>query len=382
MIERWFSHFLDRQQGPKGRTRLIQMAGIAGIAANALFAAVKLVVGFAANSVSIVSDAVNNLTDAVSSVITLLGLRLAQRPPDRKHPLGYGRIEYLSGMVISALVLVTGVEFLKTSVERIITPEATSFATAQFIVLGVTILGKWVLSRFVIAVGRKTDSGSLVASGTDAKMDVLASILTVVAAIVSKYTGWHIDGYVGVALSLFILYTGIGLIRDTVNSIIGERPEKALADKIKAEVLKYEPVVGAYDLILHNYGPTTRLGSLNLEIPDYVTVEKAYEAMDKAQQDIYLNLGIYLTFGLYSVNTYDQDVVKAREDAKRILSEIPGAISLHNFNYDKPHSFFRFDVIVDFSVRDFSAFRKRLTEALRQKYPGAAAEINVDLDYS
>lgn len=383
MLGKWFTRFLDKQeQGPKGRTRLIRLAGLAGIAANALFAAVKLVVGFAANSVSITSDAVNNLTDAVSSVITLVGLRLAQRPPDRKHPLGYGRIEYISGMVISAIVLVTGVEFLKTSVERIITPQATSFVTAQFVVLGVTIVGKWVLSRFTIAVGKKTDSDSLVASGTDARMDVLASILTVAAAIAGKHTGWHIDGYIGVALSLFILYTGVGLIRDTVSSIIGERPDKALADRIKGEVTKYEPIIGAYDLILHSYGPATKLGSLNLEIPDYITVEKAYEAMDKAQQDIYLNLGIYLTFGLYSVNTYDKDVVAAREDAKRILGKIPGAISLHNFHYDKQHNFFRFDVIADFSVQDFKVFRKQVTTALQQKYPGANAEINVDLDYS
>lgn len=383
MIEKWISGFLNkRSAAPGGRVKLIRLAGIAGIVANGLFAAVKLVVGLAANSVSIISDAVNNLTDAVSSVITLVGLRLAQRPPDRKHPLGYGRIEYISGMVISALVLVTGVEFLQTSVGRIFAPEATNFATVQFVVLGITILGKWVLSRFVIAVGKKTDSDSLVASGTDARMDVLASLLTVAAAIVSKFTGWHIDGYIGVALSLFILYTGISLIRETISSIIGERPEKQLADKIKAEVLKYQPVVGAYDLILHNYGPTTKLGSLNLEIPDYVTVEKAYETMDKAQQDIYLQYGIYLTFGLYSVNTYDTEVVQRREDITRIITALPGAISLHNFHFDKENNFFRFDVIVDFSIHDFSRFRKQAQQAVVQNYPGARVEMNIDLDYA
>ena len=383
MFEKWFSGYLEKTSGRQGgRARLIRTAGIAGIAANALFAAVKLLIGFAANSISIVSDAVNNLVDAVSSIITLVGLKLSQRPPDRKHPLGYGRIEYISGMIISALVLVTGVEFLKTSVGRILTPEATSFATAQFVVLGITILGKWVLSQFVIAVGKKTDSGSLVASGTDARMDVLASILTVVAAIVSMFTGWHIDGYMGVLLSLFILYTGIGLIRDTVSSIIGERPPKELADEIKAEVLKYTPIAGAYDLILHNYGPTTRLGSLNLEIPDYVTVEKAYEAMDAAQQDIYLNHGIYFTFGLYSVNTYNEDVVQKRTEVTRIVTDLPGAISLHNFHYSKEQDFFRFDVIVDFNVHDFKAFRKQATAAILKEYPTAHVEMNIDLDYA
>lgn len=382
MLVQWFSRFLEKKEaGAKGRAGLIWLAGICGIVANVVFAAIKLLVGYAANSISIISDAVNNLTDAVSSVITLAGLKISQRPPDKKHPLGYGRIEYISGMVISALVMVTGFEFLKTSVGRILTPEATSFVTAQFVVLGVMIVGKWILSRFTIAVGKKTDSDSLVASGTDAKMDVLASILTVVAAIVSKLTGWHIDGYVGVALSLFILYTGFGLVRDTVSSIIGERPDKALADKLKAEVMKYEPVVGAYDLILHSYGPSTRLGSLNLEIPDYVTVEKAYEAMDLAQQDIYANYGIYFTFGLYSVNTYDAEMIRLRENVTQIITGLPGGVSLHNFHYDKERRFLRFDVIVDFKT-DYAGFRKAATAAIQERYPGAVVQMNIDLDYA
>lgn len=357
---KWLEDYLEKTgSGADGRGKLIRLAGITGICANGLFALIKLLVGTAANSVSIVSDAVNNLTDAMSSVITLVGNKLAQRPPDRKHPLGYGRIEYISAMVISAIVLVTGVEFLKTSIGRITSPQETNFIAVQFVILGVTIIGKWLLSRFDTRIGQRTDSESLVASGADARMDVLASLLTVIAAIVSKFTGWHIDGYVGVILSLFILYTGIGLIRDTANSIIGERPEKKLADEIKAEVLKYEPITGAYDLILHNYGPSTRLGSLNVEIPDYITVEKAYEAMDKAQGDIYVKLGIYLTFGLYSVNTYDQEVVQKRQVVTDLVKALPGVISLHNFHYDKEINFFRFDVIVDFSVHDFKNFRRR-----------------------
>lgn len=383
MFERWLDKTQAMHAGAgTGRARLIRLAGTAGIVANGLFAAAKLLVGFTSNSVSIVSDAVNNLTDALSSVITLVGLKLAQRPPDRKHPLGYGRIEYISGMVISALVLVTGVEFLKTSIERIITPEATSFAVAQFVILGITIIGKWLLSRFDIAVGKRTDSGSLVATGTDAKMDVLASALTVATAIVSVFTGWHIDGYVGVALSLFILYTGIGLIRETVSSIIGERPDKELAEKVKAEVLKFEPIVGAYDLILHSYGPSTKLGSLNLEIPDTVTVEKAYGAMTAAQQDIYVTYGIYFTFGLYSVNTYDAEIVKMREAVRQLVLEVPGALSLHAFNYDGAHGVIRFDVVVDFGVRDFPAFRRKVAEKLTEHYPGSTVLMNVDLDYA
>lgn len=383
MVDQWLERFLHKNdQSPERRPKLIRLAGISGIIANAVFASVKLVVGTFANSVSIVSDAVNNLSDALSSIITLAGLKLSERPPDYKHPLGYGRIEYISGMIVSTLVLMTGIEFFKTSAERVFHPQAVFFSTAQLLVLMITILGKWILSRFNIVIGKETDSDSLIASGMDAKMDVIASIVTVAAAIVSKFTGWSIDGYVGILLSLFILYTGIDLVRDTLSSIIGERPEKSLAENIKAEVMKYEPVMGAYDLILHNYGPVTRLGSLNLEIPDTVTVEKAYEAMTAAQQGIYKKYGIYFTFGLYSVNTYDTEIIKARENAKNIVLSIPGTISLHAFNYDKGHDVMRFDVVVDFSVHNFAAFRQQVTEKILQNYPGITILINIDLDYA
>ena len=383
MLEKWIDRTLSKNSGNPGeRAHLIRLAGLAGILANVLFAGVKLTVGLAANSISIISDAVNNLTDALSSVITLVGLKLSQRPPDYKHPLGYGRIEYISGMIISALVLVTGVEFFISSIRRIMTPQETSFAAVQFIILFVAIVGKWALSRLDLVVGRKTASESLVAAGTDAKMDVLVSALTVAAGIVSKLAGWHIDGYIGIALALVIIYNGIALVRETVSSIIGERPDKELAEKIKAEVMKYDPITGAYDLILHSYGPATRLGSLNLEIPDYVTVEKAYEAMTAAQQDIHKAHGVYVTFGLYSVNTYDKEIVTLRNEVARIVTSIPGAVSIHNFYYDRERRLFRFDVVVGFGTRDFSDFRKRATEEIQKSYPDSAVMMNMDLDYA
>ncbi|WP_283608837.1 cation diffusion facilitator family transporter [Faecalispora anaeroviscerum] len=383
MFENWGKTLLtNEKKSPEKRSKLIRLASASGIIANIIFAGVKLVVGTIANSVSILSDAVNNLSDALSSVITLAGLKLSERPPDRKHPLGYGRIEYVSGLIVSVIVLMTGIEFLKTSAQRILQPQDVYFTAAQLIVLSITILGKWLLSRFHIAAGKAADSDSLIASGTDAKMDVIASVVTVVAAVVAKLTGWHVDGYVGALLSLFILYTGIGLIRDTLSSIIGERPEKELAENIKAEVLKYEPIMGAYDLILHNYGPVNSLGSLNVEIPDTVTVEKAYETMTAAQKDVLHKFGIYFTFGLYSVNTYDQEIVAMREHVRQIILSVPGAISLHAFNYDKDNHMIRFDIVVDFSVHNFSEFRKQVTKELLRHDPSAQIQMNIDLDYA
>ena len=383
MFEKWLNKILSKKgDSPDERAHLIRLAGLAGIIANSLFAGVKLLVGLSANSIAIVSDAVNNLADALSSVITLVGLKISRHHPDYKHPLGYGRIEYISGMIISALVLGTGVEFLISSAKRIGTPEASAFSGYQFLLLAVVIVGKWMLSRLDLAVGKRTNSTSLIAAGVDAKMDVLVSLMTVTAGLISMGTGWYLDGYVGVLLSLFIIYSGAALIRETVSSIIGERPDKALVESIKAEVVKHEPIVGAYDLILHSYGPATRLCSLNLEIPDYVTVERTYEAMTAARQDIYNVHGIHITFGLYSVNTYDKEITAMRADIERIVTSLPNALSIHNFYYDKQQKLIRLDAVVGFATRDLSAFRTLATDAIHQKYADATVVMNVELDYA
>ena len=381
MIDKWIDKFLNSKSGGADqRAYLIRLSGLAGILANLLFAGVKLTVGLAANSVAIISDAVNNLSDALASVITIIGLKISRHPPDFKHPLGYGRIEYISGMIISALVLVTGTEFLITSAKRIISPQETSFAAVQLVILGIVIIGKWALSRLDLAVGKKTDSEALIATGTDARMDVLVSAMTVAAGILSRLTSWHIDGYVGVALSLVIIYNGIALVKSTINSIIGERPDKDLEEKIKAEVLKFEPVSGAFDLVLHSYGPATRLGSLSLEIPDYVTVEEAYEAMTAAQQDIHALFGIRVTFGLCSVNTYDEETIALRKDVEQIVTGLPEAISIHNFHFAAEHKTLRLDVVVEYGTRDFTAFRESASAAIKKSYPDLTLTVNIDLD--
>ena len=366
----------------KSRAALIRIAGVTGILANVLFAAMKFVIGTAANSIAITSDAVNNLTDASSSIITLAGLKLSQKPADRKHPLGYGRIEYISGLIVAAIVLITGVEFFQTSVGRIADPEPVDFSVLQLVLLGVFVVGKLILGRLDKEFGLRSKSGALVASGTDARMDALVSTLTIITAVITMATGIVIDGYAGVAMSLFIMFNGISLIKDTVNSIIGSRADKKVVDEVKADILGIEPIRGAYDMIIHNYGPATQLGTLNLEMPDYTTVEQAYMAMEQAQRKVYQKHHIYFTFGLYSVNTYDDDVISARDQVTAIVKGTEGAISIHAFNYDKNNKLIRFDIIVDFGVHDFMEFRNKLIRKLSESYPGFTFDINVDLDYA
>ena len=383
MIDRYIQRLLDKHgNSDHERTYLIRMGGFVGILANVAFAVIKLIVGSVSNSIAITSDAINNLTDATASVITLIGLKIARHRPDHKHPLGYGRIEYISGMIISTLVLVTGIQFLMTSIQRIELPQTTRFSVSQLLILCVVMLGKWALSRLDLAIGNKMDSDSLIAAGTDAKMDVMVSGATILTGMLSKYLNWHIDGYTGVALSLFIIYNGCMLIRQTISNILGERPSQDIAAKIKAEVLKYEPIIGAYDLLLHNYGPATKVGTLNVEMPDDISVEAAYEAMTAARQDILKLFGIYITFGLYSVNTYDEKIVALRGDISDIVTAIPGAISIHNFRYDQNQHQFRFDAVVGFGISDFTDFTAHATSAIRARYPDADVVINIDMDYA
>ena len=364
------------------RTRLIRKAGIIGILVNVIFAFIKLIVGLVANSIAIISDAMNNFTDAFSSIITLIGLKLSQHAPNHKHPLGYGRIEYIAGMIVSVIVLVTGIEFLGASIIRIISPQETDFQTVQFIILGITILGKIGLSRLDLVVGRKTESDSLVASGIEARADVFVSTLAVISAIISKYTDLQIDGWAGALLALFIIFNGIMLIRETLSKIIGERPEKEISDKIKAETLKFGHIIGAHDLVLHNYGPTVKIGSLNLEIPDYVSMEEACEVANAAQKYIYEKYNIYLTFGLYSVNTYDAEIGKIRDEITEMVISFPGAMSIHNFYYNVDRNLFRFEVTVTFSTKDFAGFRALITEEIQRKYPDSQVDIKLGLDFS
>lgn len=364
----------------RSRNVWIRLAGLVGIGVNVLFAGIKLTVGVLGNSVSILSDAVNNLTDALSSLITLIGLKLSGKKPDRDHPLGHGRIEYISGLVVAVLVLAAGIEFTWSSGKRILYPEETDLSLTALWILGVTVVGKCLLCVMDIRIGKATGSQALEAAGAEARMDVFASLLTIVGALLSRYTGWMVDGYIGIVLSLFILHTGYTLLRSTLSTIIGERPDKELAKALTEDVLQFEPILGAHDLVLHNYGPSTCLGSLNVELADEITVETAYQAMSSAQQYFIDKYGIYFTFGLYSVNTYDEEIRRMRDAVSRIICEMPGAISIHGFKYEKEENIVRFDTVVEYALQNYDAFRQEAVAELHKIYPSITFLINIDLD--
>jgi cation diffusion facilitator family transporter len=269
------------------RTRLINFAGFVDIVFNIIFAVAKLIIGSLTHSVAVTYDAINNLTDSLSSVVIIIGLKLAGRAPTRSHPLGYGRIEYLSGVIVAAMVLVVGVNYLITSVDRILHPQGVSATALQIVILIITIFGKVILSRMELVIGKAADSGALIASGTDALMDVLVSSVTVASVIIASAAHIELDGIVGTALSIYFIYTGVRLVLDSASSLIGERADKAMAEKLREDILAFDHVLGAYDMMIHSYGPTTRYGTVNLEFPDYARAEDIHKVLKRKSRTRY-----------------------------------------------------------------------------------------------
>lgn len=363
------------------RTKDITRAGIIGILANIGLALVKIAIGSITGSVAVVSDAVNNLSDAGSSVLTILGSFLAGKDPDEKHPYGYGRIEYITGLVISILVLVVGVEFLQTSIKAILHPNQVKFSGITIGIMILTLGIKLLLGFYTKGVGKRASSPALIASGTEALGDCAVTAVTVIAAVIALATDVAVDGYAGLIVSGFVLYSGIRLVFDTFNDIIGKRYDKEVASILYSEIEAVPMIKGAYDLILHNYGPERYIGSVNVEIEDYHTVAELSDVLLPLQALINQKYGIFLVFGFYSVNTKDTDTVVDREHLWELLKTNPDILNFHAFYIDRQEKRLRFDVTVSFRVKDNALFRQELIALLEKDYPNYTYMINIDHRY-
>ncbi|MEQ8198423.1 MAG: cation diffusion facilitator family transporter [Clostridiaceae bacterium] len=270
------------------------LGGIVGIVVNVILFAIKFAIGLISHSISVTADAVHNLTDATSSVVTIIGFKMASRPADKEHPFGHGRVEYISGLMVSFLVLLVGIEFIKSSYERITNPTVVNFQWTSFIIILLSILVKLWLSRFSRFIGKSIDSSALEASGFEALGDVFTSGCVALSLILSRYTTIPIDGYIGILISLFILFSGYSLIKETLNPLLGEAPDRKLVEKIMHEITKYKYIIGVHDLMIHNYGPRKSLASIHVEVPCYLSLIELTETIAKAEKEISRNLNIYM----------------------------------------------------------------------------------------
>ena len=365
------------------RDKQIIRTSIIGILANVFLAGFKAVVGLASHSVAIVMDAVNNLSDAASSVITIVGTKLAGRAPDRKHPFGYGRIEYLSAMVISLLVLYAGVTAFVESVKKIIHPDTPDYSATSLIIVGAAVVVKIVLGWYVKRVGVKVNSDSLVNSGEDAKLDSIISLTTLAAAAVYLLFGLSIEAWLGAVIAAVIIKSGLEMLSDTLSKILGERADAELARDIKATVTGFPNVSGAYDLILHNYGPDAYQGSVHIEVPDTLRANELDDLLRRISVEVYSKHKVILTaIGVYSYNTTDPEAAQMRDTVRELVMAEPHVLQMHAFYVSFAEQRIRFDVVVSFDAKDRDAVLRSITDKVQSAYPGYTLQIAMDTDFS
>ena len=370
------------QYSEESRKKTIIRTSIVGILANVMLALFKAGVGFISNSIAIVLDAVNNLSDALSSVITIVGARVAGREPDKKHPFGHGRVEYISALAIGGIVLYAGVTSLVESVKKIIHPVTPDYAISSLIIVAAAVLVKIGLGLYVKNSGEKVNSDSLINSGKDALLDAVISAATLAAALVFTFTGMSLEAYLGALISLAIIKAGIEMLSETVSKLLGEPGDIELLQGIKATVRAFPQVKGAYDLILHNYGPDTYNGSVHIEVEDNLTVSELDELNRAIAIEVYKKHNVILTaIGVYSIDTKDPEVKKLREEiAGRVLSH-EHAKQIHGFYYNKKENSIRFDVVIGFDAESRRMVCDEILKDLQSAYPGTQFQLAMDIDY-
>lgn len=370
----------DINQMNAERNKLIVRTSIIGILANVLLAGFKMVVGLFANSIAIILDAVNNLSDVLSSLVTIIGNKLANKAPDRKHPLGHGRVEYISALIVAAIILYAGVTAAIEAVKKIINPTKPNYTTITLFIIAVAVVVKIVLGLYVSKQGKKAKSGALEASGKDALFDAVISASVLASAIIYLTTKVSLEAYVAVIISIFIIKAGIEIMAETISEILGKRADADLTKKVK-EILNREPEVrGAYDLLLNNYGPNKNYASVHLELPDTMTVDEVDVLTRKLEMNVYKETGIILTgVGVYSYNTSDTEVAHIRNEVQEMVMAHDWSLQMHGFYLDIEKYTMRFDVVLSFDIdqkEGIEIIRKEVQEA----YPEYELNIIADID--
>ncbi|MCR5484782.1 MAG: cation diffusion facilitator family transporter [Clostridiales bacterium] len=365
------------------REKVIVKTSIIGIIANVFLSAFKAAVGTAVNSIAVILDAVNNLSDALSSVITIVGAKLSGKAPDKKHPLGYGRIEYISQTVVAAIVLYAGVTSLVESVKKIINPEKADYSVASLIIISSAIVVKLILGLYVKKKGKAVNSGSLTASGSDALFDAVLSLSVLISAFVYIIFDISLEAYVGVIISGFIIKSGIEMIKEAVDEILGHRADEELPKKIRETVLSYPEVCGVYDIFINNYGPDKNICSLHVEVSDKMTASEIDGLTRKISEAVYLETGVIIVaIGVYSMNPDDSEAGKISADVRKTVFSHEGVLQMHGFYLDEEKKSMTFDIIIDFAVKDRNGLYETIKKEIAEKYPDLKTNITLDIDVS
>ena len=367
----------------ENRDKIIIRTSIIGILVNILLAAFKAAVGLLSHSISVVMDAVNNLSDALSSVITILGTKLAGKEPDKKHPLGYGRIEYLSAMIISVIVLYAGVSSLVESVKKILHPEKPDYSATALLIIAVAVVAKIILGSFVKKKGLDVKSDALVASGSDALHDSIISASTLAAAVIYLFFHISLEAWLGAIISAVIVKSGLDLLRDTVSEILGERIDAETAQSVKDTICQTEGVRGAYDLVINNYGPNRQIGSVHIEVPDTMTVGELDGLEREISKNVFVKHHLILTgISVYSMNMGDKEAVRVETGVRKILEAYPDVLQMHGFFLDKKDKTMKFDIIISYDAQNREQLYKEIMKKVAAAFPEYTPQVQLDFDIS
>lgn len=364
------------------REKTIIRTSIVGILANVGLVAAKAIIGFIAGSVSIILDAVNNLTDALSSIITIIGTKLANKKPDRKHPYGHGRVEYITSLIIAVIILVAGGTAIFESITSLINHTVATYSDISLIIISLAILVKVVLGIFFKKMGKKTNSEALKGSGTDALFDSLLSLATLIGALVARYTGVAIEGYLGILIGLFIIKSGVEILLNALSRIVGKRADKDIALAIKQEVNSFPEVIGSYDLILNDYGPTKSIGSIHIEVRDNLTAKEIHPLTRKISTRIYEKFGVILTVGIYATNESVPEVKEIRKDLYDLVKKYQNINQIHGFYVDIDTKIVTFDLVIDFKDEHPEDTKNALIKEIKELHPNYQYYAILDDDIS
>lgn len=377
----------DDVKNEKVRNSYGFLGGIIGIFINFSLFVIKLSVGLITASISVTADAFNNLSDAASSLITIIGFKLSSMPADKEHPFGHGRIEYISALIVAFMVMLVGIQFIKSSFEKIINPENVTFELIPFILLLISILLKVWLSRFNKYIGNIIDSSALKAASVDALGDVFTSSCVAISFLASKFISFPIDGYMGMAVALFIVYSGFSLIKETLNPLLGEAPDPELVESIISKVSSYDNILGTHDLIIHNYGPGKCMCSIHAEIPSDMNIVKIHEIIDKAEREISAELNIYLVIHIDPVYVIEGEVKKVYEYLTDFIKTFDYVDSIHDFRVvsEGTHKNIIFDIVINTSKKvsiDDDEIKSKISEHIEKLNSNYRTIITVDRNFT
>lgn len=365
------------------REKVIVRTSIIGIIANVFLAAFKAVIGFLSNSIAITLDAVNNISDAASSLITIVGAKLAAREPDKEHPFGYGRIEYMSAIIISVIVFYAGVTSLIESVKQILQPETPDYSTLSLIIVAVAVVVKIFLGRYVKNVGEQVNSDALVNSGEDAKLDSVISASTLVAAGIFLTFHISLEAWLGAVISLVIIKAGIDMLKETLSKILGERNDKELAKSIRKTITAFPGVRGAYDLVLHNYGPDSWQGSIHIEVPDTYGANQLDKMLREIMVEVMQKHNVLLTaIGVYSFNTRDEEISRLEKKIREIVFSHQYVRQIHGFYLTKETKNIRFDLVISFDAPNRQVVFQEVVAHMQEEFPDYELQVVMDTDFS